>query len=317
MIGRVAKNHVVPVRGQAMAALRPMPRHHRIRSLHATCRCSIPWSRLLISRSRPRRYNGGQIGFEAQTVRRLRDRRTTTVRRASLAHELGRVVNAPVIGKDAVGPYLMDATESRGLRGSADAVVLPTTAGQVTDVLAWCYDHDVPLTPRGGGTGYAGGAVPYEGVVLALGGLRSTRSLQPLQWHAEVESGITTAAVQRLARENGLYYPPDPGAGEQSQIGGNVATNAGGPHAFKYGVTGAWVTGLEVAIAPGTLVRFGGAVRKDVAGYDVRSLMIGSEGTLGIVTSVHLRFIPPPAARRPVVALSDRTRRPTPAPSDQ
>ena len=128
------------------------------------------------------------------------------------------------------------------------------------------------------------------------------RSIEPLQWRAEIESGVTTHEVQRLARENGLYYPPDPGAAEQSQLGGNVATNAGGPHAFKYGVTGAWVTSIEVAIAPGELVTFGSGVRKDVAGYDVRSLLIGSEGTLGIVTAVRLKLIPPPEARRPVVA---------------
>jgi FAD/FMN-containing dehydrogenases len=129
-------------------------------------------------------------------------------------------------------------------------VVLAKTADDVARVLAWCYERDVPLTPRGGGSGYAGGAVPDGGVVVALAGLRSVRSIEPLQWRAEIESGVTTHEVQRLARENGLYYPPDPGAAEQSQLGGNVATNAGGPHAFKYGVTGAWVTSLEVAIAP-------------------------------------------------------------------
>lgn len=226
----------------------------------------------------------------------------------ALTRELAGAVDAPVLEGDAVAPYLLDATEARGLRGRADAVVLARTADHVAGVLAWCYEHDVPLTARGGGTGYAGGAVPDGGVVVALAGLRSIRSLEPLQWRAEIESGVTTRKVQLLARENGLYYPPDPGAAEQSQLGGNVATNAGGPHAFKYGVTGAWVTGLEAAIAPGELVTFGGAVRKDVAGYDVRSLMIGSEGTLGIVTAVHLKLIPPPAARRPVVAFygSDR-----------
>ena len=89
--------------------------------------------------------------------------------------------------------------------------------------------------------------------------------------------------LQRLARENGLYYPVDPGAAEQSQLGGNLATNAGGPHAFKYGVTGSWVTGVEAIVPPGDVVRIGGAVRKDVAGYDLRSLLIGSEGTLGVL----------------------------------
>jgi glycolate oxidase len=146
----------------------------------------------------------------------------------ALTRELAAVVDSRVLGGDDVGPYLLDATEARGLGGRADA--------------------------------------------------------------AEFESGVTTRDVQQLALENGLYYPPDPGAAEQSQLGGNVATNAGGPHAFKYGVTGAWVTGLEVAVAPGELASFGRGLRKDVAGYDIRSLMIGSEGTLGIVTSVEVKL---------------------------
>lgn len=184
----------------------------------------------------------------------------------AMTRALAAAVGAPVLHGDAVGPYLLDATEAHGLRGRAEAVVLARTADDVARTLAWCYEHDVPLTTRGGGSGYAGGAVPDGGVVVALAGLRSVRSLEPLQWRAELESGVTTHEVQRLARESGLYYPPDPGAAEQSQLGGNVATNAGGPHAFKYGVTGAWVTGLEVAIAPGELVAFGRGLRKDVAG---------------------------------------------------
>jgi FAD/FMN-containing dehydrogenase len=118
----------------------------------------------------------------------------------------------------------------------------------------------------------------------------------------EVEAGVTTATIQRLARENGLLFPPDPGAPEQSQIGGNLATNAGGPHAFKYGVVSRWVTGVEAVIAPGELVRFGGPLRKDVAGYDLRGLLIGSEGTLGIITAAWMRFVPAPELTIPIVA---------------
>ena len=111
------------------------------------------------------------------------------------------------------------------------------------------------------------------GVVLDLRHMNRVRSLDPALWRAEVEAGVRTAEVHRRARENGLLFPPDPGAAEQSQIGGNIATNAGGPHTFKYGATGAWVTGLEVVLAPGEVVRLGGAVRKDVAGYDLQSLL--------------------------------------------
>jgi glycolate oxidase subunit GlcD len=203
--------------------------------------------------------------------------------------------------------YLTDATEARGLRGHADAVVLPRTAAEVAEVVAWCYEHDVPITPRGGGTGFAGGAVPLGGIVLGLERLRSVRSIDPLLWRMEVEAGVSTADVRRLARENGLLFPPDPGAAEQSQIGGNVATNAGGPHAFKYGVTGDWVTGVEAVVAPGDLVAVGGAIRKDVAGYDLKSLLVGSEGTLGVVTSVWLSLTPAPEAVAPVVSVHDGT----------
>jgi glycolate oxidase subunit GlcD len=199
---------------------------------------------------------------------------------------------------------LRDATEAHGLRGNADALALPRSAEEVAAVLAWCYEHNVALTPRGGGTGFAGGAVPLQGgVVLDLRHLNRVRSIDPALWRAEVEAGVTTAALRRRARENGLLFPPDPGAAEQSQIGGNIATNAGGPHTFKYGATGAWVTGLEAVLAPGEVVRLGGAVRKDVAGYDLRSLLVGSEGTLGIVTAAWLRLIPAPARSYPVLAL--------------
>jgi glycolate oxidase subunit GlcD len=145
--------------------------------------------------------------------------------------------------------------------------------------------------------------VPVEGgVVVSLERLRRVRSFDPLLWRIEVEAGLRTADVARLARENGLFYPPDPGASESSQIGGNIATNAGGPHTFKYGVTGTWVTGLEAVVAPGELVQVGGPLRKDVAGYDLKSLLVGAEGTLGIITSAWLKLIPAPEAAAPVAA---------------
>jgi glycolate dehydrogenase FAD-linked subunit len=213
-----------------------------------------------------------------------------------------------LLGPEAVLPgvtrqYLTDATESRAVVGRADAIALPGDPQQVADVVRWCYEHDVALIPRGGGTGLAAGAVPTDGgIVLSLERLRAVRSLEGELWRAHVEAGITTADVARLARENGLLYPPDPGAAEQSQIGGNIATNAGGPHTFKYGVTSAWVTGLEFVLAPGELVSIGGPVRKDVAGYDIKSLLIGSEGTLAVVTAAWLRLTPAPESQLPIVA---------------
>ena len=228
---------------------------------------------------------------------------------AAAERDLRALLGAGAVLPGATRRYLTDATESRAVHGRADAIVLPSDAQQVASVVRWCYDHDVALTPRGGGTGLAAGAVPSGGVVLSLERLRTVRSLQEELWRAHVEAGITTADVARLARENGLLYPPDPGAAEQSQIGGNIATNAGGPHTFKYGVTGAWVTGLELVIAPGELISIGGPARKDVAGYDIKSLIVGSEGTLAVVTAAWLRLTPAPESQLPVVAILRERRR--------
>ena len=230
-------------------------------------------------------------------------RRLLALSTHTLGRDLAAIVGAEAVLLDPPASYLEDATSSRGLRGHADAVVLPATTDEVARVLAWCYVHDVSVVPRGGGTGFAGGAVPFGGVVVALERMRRIRSFDPLFWRIVVESGLTTWELRRLARENGLVFPPDPGAGEQSQVGGNVATNAGGPHAFKYGVTGRWVTGLEVVVPPGEVITTGGPVRKDVAGYDLKSLLIGSEGTLGIVTAVWLRLLPAPERVLPIAAV--------------
>jgi len=227
---------------------------------------------------------------------------------AALERDLQSVLPRESIVLEGAAAYLHDETEGRGLHGRADAVVLPSSTAEVARVLAWCYEHDVPLVPRGGGTGFAGGAVPLDGgVVLGLERMTRIRGFEPLLWRIWVEAGVTTATVRRLARENGLVFPPDPGAAEQSQIGGNIATNAGGPHTFKYGTTGSWVTGLEAVIAPGEVVTVGGSIRKDVAGYDLKSLLIGSEGTLGIVTAAWLRLLPAPEAQLPVAAFYPAT----------
>ncbi len=226
---------------------------------------------------------------------------------ASIERDLRAAVAAEIVAPNAA--YLADETEARGLRGRADAVGLPRTADEVAEVVAWCYERGVAIVPRGGGTGYAAGAVPLDGgVVLSLERLDHVRSFEPLLWRIHVEAGLRTGELRRIAREGGLLFPPDPGAAEQSQIGGNIATNAGGPHAFKYGVTGAWVTGLEAVVPPGELVQLGGPLRKDVAGYDLKSLLIGSEGTLGVITAAWLRLTPAPEAAWPVVAFFDGVR---------
>jgi len=212
--------------------------------------------------------------------------------------ELSRLIGAEHVLEAPPGSaYNRDSSNRRGVLGRADAVVLPGSAQEVAAVVRWCHEHDVAIVPRGGGTGLLGGAVAtHGGVVCSLERLRKVRELEPGLWRMLPEAGVSTRHVQRLARENGLFFAPDPGAAEQSQIGGNVATNAGGPHALKYGVTGAWVAGLEAVLAPGELVEVGGWAGKDVAGYDLKSLLIGSEGTLGVITAVRLRLLPAPEA---------------------
>jgi FAD/FMN-containing dehydrogenase len=187
---------------------------------------------------------------------------------------------------------------------AARALVRPGSAAEVAEVVAWCYADDVAIVPVGGRSGLAGGCAVLDGaaIAIALDRLSAIRGFEPSLWRMQAEAGVTTATIARRARESGLFFPPDPGAPEQSQLGGTIATNAGGPHAFGYGVTGDWVTGLEVVLAPGELVRVGGPLRKDVAGYDLRSLLTGSEGTLGIVTAAWLRFVPAPVAQLPVLA---------------
>jgi FAD/FMN-containing dehydrogenase len=219
-----------------------------------------------------------------------------------LARDLGTLVGAEQVRTPRANE-LEDATRWTGLRGVADAIVTPADAREVARVVAWCYARDIPITVRGGGTGLSGGAVPDGGVVLALERLARVRAFDPEWWRCEVEAGVTTATLHRRAAEAGLRFPPDPGAAESSQIGGNLATNAGGPHAFGHGSMRAWVLGVEAVLAPGELVQIGGPLRKDVAGYDLASLLVGSEGTLGVITAAWLRLIPPPGAEQLVLAV--------------
>jgi glycolate oxidase subunit GlcD len=222
----------------------------------------------------------------------------------TLFAELRRLASDVLLADGAAARYCVDTTIDRGLRGRADAVVLPRDAAELARVVTWCHDHDVAMVPRGGGSGFSGGAVPLDGgVVIGTERLRGAREVDHAGWTLGVDAGFTTEEVRRCARENGLWYPVDPGAAEQSCIGGNVATNAGGPHAFKYGVTGRHVLALEAVLATGERVALGAAVTKDVAGYALKDLLVGSEGTLALVTRVLLRLLPPPELALPLVGL--------------
>ena len=196
------------------------------------------------------------------------------------------------ISRDAYG---VDALQ-RGRR--ADIVVLPGVTAEVADVARACDRARVPLTARGAGTGYTGGAVPVVGgVVLSLERLNRIIEIDTASLLAVVEPNVVTADLQTAVEQVGLFYPPDPASLNQSVIGGNVAECAGGPRAFKYGTTKRYVLGLEAVLPTGEVIRTGGKSVKNVVGYDLTQLLVGSEGTLAIVTQVILRLIPRPPAR--------------------
>lgn len=202
-------------------------------------------------------------------------------------------------------PYGFDGTAT--LRQRPTAVVFPADAREVAGVVRLCRRERVPLVTRGSGTGLSGGSVPSPGsIVLCLQRLNRILEVDTQNLTMSVEAGVLTQEVFDAADAAGLFYPPDPGSMKISTIGGNVAENSGGLRGLKYGVTRDYIMGMEVVLADGSTCWLGNKCVKDVAGYNLRDLFIGSEGTLGIVTRVLLRLLPKPAARQTLLAAYDR-----------
>jgi glycolate oxidase len=177
----------------------------------------------------------------------------------------------------------------------ADAVVFPGTAREVAAIARLCNERRVPLVPRGAGSGYTGGSVPSQGgIVLSLQRMNRILEIDEANLIAIVEPNVITGDLQDAVEKVGLFYPPDPASLRQSAIGGNVAECAGGPRAFKYGTTRKYVIGLEAVLPTGEIVETGGKVVKNVVGYDLTQLLVGSEGTLAVITKIILRLIPKP-----------------------
>ena len=213
---------------------------------------------------------------------------------SAIVSSLARIVGSEFVSVP-TRRALRDASGVLSERARGAAWVRPGQTSEVAEILRWCDANDVCMTPRGGGTGLAGGAVPLDGaVVIALDRMRRVGRVDTTRWSMEVEAGVTTATVHRLARESGLSFPPDPGAAEQSQIGGNLATNAGGPHALKYGAVRSWVRAIDLVVPGGDVLRFGADVTKDSSTLDLARLVVGSEGTLGVITRAVLRLTPAP-----------------------
>jgi glycolate oxidase len=177
----------------------------------------------------------------------------------------------------------------------ADIVVLPGSTTEVAAVVRACAAERVPIVPRGAGTGYTGGSVPTSGgVVLSLERMNRILEIDEANLIAIVEPNVITGDLQDAVERVGLFYPPDPASLRRSSIGGNVAECAGGPRAFKYGTTKQYVLGLEAVLPTGEIIDTGGKVVKNVVGYDLTHLLVGSEGTLAIITKIILRLIPKP-----------------------
>jgi glycolate oxidase len=196
--------------------------------------------------------------------------------------------------------YGYDATNRLFL---PDAVVFPGTTNEISEIVRLANQHRFPVIPRGAGSGFTGGSVPVQrGVVLSLERMNRIIEIDEADLVAVVEPGVVTGQLHRETSRKGLFFPPDPASMEFSTIGGNVAECAGGMRAFKYGVTRDYVLGLEVVLPDGEILQTGGRTIKNVVGYDLMRLFVGSEGTLGIITKITLKLIPLPGARGTIQA---------------
>jgi len=214
-------------------------------------------------------------------------------------------VDAILTAREDLLPYSFDATAA--LQQIPSAVVFAKSVDEVSRLLEAANRQSLVIVPRGSGTGLSGGSIPLEGsVVLCLSHMNSILEVDARNLTLLAEAGATTLDIALAAEGAGLFYPPDPGSMKISTIGGNVAENSGGLRGLKYGVTRDYVMGLEIVLPSGEVIFTGNKCVKDVAGYSLRDLFIGSEGTLGIVTKVLLSLIPKPAAGKTLLAIFDR-----------
>jgi glycolate oxidase len=213
--------------------------------------------------------------------------------------------------REAVGGRVLDragdleryAADALGVGTVPDLVVMPDGTDEISTIARLCQDHRVPLVVRGAGTGYTGGAVPTKGgVVLSMERMNRILEIDEVNLLAVVEPNVITGELQRAVEAVGLFYPPDPASLDMSSIGGNVAECAGGPRAFKYGTTKRYVLALEAVLPGGEIIHTGSKAVKNVVGYDLTQLLVGSEGTLAIITKITLRLIPKPPARETIAA---------------
>jgi glycolate oxidase len=222
---------------------------------------------------------------------------STSLGRRNVASELRVLLGEDAVRDDA--ETLAEHSADKWFAHEApEVVVFARSIGDVSKLLRFANEKQIPVTARGAGYGYVGSCVPARrGIALSLARMNRIREISFADTIAIVEPGVVTAELQRTARAQKLFYPPDPASLEHCTIGGNVATNAGGPRCLKYGVTRNYVSGLEVVLASGDVLRTGGRVHKNKTGFDLIGLFVGSEGMLGIATEITLKLLPLPPAR--------------------
>ncbi|MGD6899594.1 glycolate oxidase subunit GlcD [Bacillus infantis] len=198
--------------------------------------------------------------------------------------------------------YSYDATPN--FQSLPDAVISPRNTGEVSEIVKVCSEYSIPIVPRGSGTNLCAGTCPTEGgLVILFKHMNRILDLDEENLTITVQPGLVTLDLIREAETKGLFYPPDPSSMKISTIGGNINENSGGLRGLKYGVTRDYVMGLEAVLANGDIIRTGGKLAKDVAGYDFTRLFTGSEGTLGIITEATLKLIPMPETKKTMLAL--------------
>lgn len=198
--------------------------------------------------------------------------------------------------------YSYDATP--GFQSLPDYIVSPRNTKEVQEIVRLCNEEEIPLIPRGSGTNLCAGTVPLTGgIVLLFKHMNKILEIDEENLTITTQPGATTEAIDQAAAEVGLFFPPDPGSMHVSQIGGNIGENSGGLRGLKYGVTQDYVLGLEVVLPNGEVIQTGGKLAKDVAGYDLTSLFVGSEGTLGVITEATLKLLPQPETKQAMIAL--------------
>ena len=223
----------------------------------------------------------------------------------NIASELRQLLADDIVADDA--QTLAEHSGDKWFAHEApEVVVFARSSDDVRKLLQFANENKIPVTARGAGYGYVGSCVPIRrGIVLSLMQMNQIKEINFVDAIALVEPGVITSELKRAARSKKLFYPPDPASFEHCTIGGNVATNAGGPRCLKYGVTRNYITGLEVVLANGDLLRTGGRVHKNKTGFDLIGLFVGSEGMLGVVTEVTVKLLPLPPARATLSASFD------------